>query len=100
MKEYIAKEDIVNLIKETKSVRYLTIANTGNEALDLAYEMVGNSLDVVRQKIENISIVTKADICREALKKIAEKCFYVDLGEGVIPVVDYHDVFDILEGRK
>lgn len=36
---------VVNQLKELKMRYYLTIANTGDEKLDIAYKNVGNALD-------------------------------------------------------
>lgn len=38
-------DKVVEQLKELKMRYYLTIANTGDEKLDFAYEKVGNALD-------------------------------------------------------
>lgn len=38
-------QNIVERLKELKMQCYLTIANTGNEKLDFAYEKTGNGID-------------------------------------------------------
>ena len=38
-------DKVVEQLKELKMRYYLTIANTGDEKLDVAYENVGNALD-------------------------------------------------------
>ena len=47
MKEPTAfdKEKVIEELKELKMMYFLTIANTGDEKMDLAYEKVGNALD-------------------------------------------------------
>ena len=49
-------EKIIEKLKEEKMSYFLTIANTGDEKLDYAYEKVGNALDkaidIVKQEAE------------------------------------------------
>lgn len=78
MKEYICKEDCKLLCNPSMTQPYK--------------EGYYGAIDDVL----NLPTVIKADI----LKKIAEKCIYVNLGEGVIPLVDYHDIYDVLAEMK
>lgn len=54
MKEPTAfdKEKVIEELKELKMMYFLTIANTGDEKMDLAYEKVGNALDKAIEIIE------------------------------------------------
>ena len=51
-----AFEKIIEKLEEEKMFYFLTIANTGDEKLDYAYEKVGNALDksieIVKQEAE------------------------------------------------
>ena len=50
-------EKIIEELEEEKMSYFLTIANTGDEKLDCAYEQVGDALDkaigIVKQEAEN-----------------------------------------------
>ena len=46
-------DEVVGQLKELKMRYYLTIANTGDEKLDVAYENVGNALDRVIELVKD-----------------------------------------------
>ena len=46
-------DEVVEQLKELKMRYYLTIANTGDEKLDVAYENVGNVLDRVIEIVKD-----------------------------------------------
>lgn len=46
------KENVIRQLKELKMMYFLTIANTGDEKLDCAYENVGNALDKAIEIVE------------------------------------------------
>ena len=97
MKEFIDK--LIGRLEEEKMRYFLTIANTGNEKLDCAYEYVGNAID------NTVSIVN--ELAEEYKDKIIidgqycwQKCSAVEhckecnrLGNGT---VDYFGNYDSL----
>lgn len=46
------KEKVIRELKELKMMYFLTIANTGDEKMDFAYEKVGNALDKAIEIVE------------------------------------------------
>ena len=46
------KEKVIGELKELKMIYFLTIANTGDEKMDFAYENVGNAIDKAIEIIE------------------------------------------------
>ena len=46
------KEKVIGELKELKMIYFLTIANTGDEKMDFAYEVAGNAIDKAIEIIE------------------------------------------------
>lgn len=46
------KEKVIGELKELKMIYFLTIANTGDEKMDFAYEVAGNAIDKAVEIIE------------------------------------------------
>ena len=69
-----AFEKIIEKLEEEKMFYFLTIANTGDEKLDYAYEKVGNALDkaieIVKQEAEKYSTKNCSECSRRKFYQI------------------------------
>ena len=70
-------EKIIEKLEEEKMSYFLTIANTGDEKLDYAYEKVGNALDkaieIVKQEAEQYNVMIDGEYCFQSCA-CTEKC--------------------------
>ena len=83
-----AFEKIIEKLKEEKMSYFLTIANTGDEKLDCAYEQVGDALDKAIEIVKQGGV--SDDVCECRLLK----------GYNFLHKTSCGDVFDMENGFK
>ena len=83
-----AFEKIIEKLEEEKMSYFLTIANTGDEKLDCAYEQVGDALDKAIEIVKQGGV--SDDVCECRLLK----------GYNFLHKTSCGDVFDIENGFK
>ena len=81
-------EKIIEKLEEEKMSYFLTIANTGDEKLDCAYEQVGDALDKAIEIVKQG--VVSDDVCECRLLK----------GYNFLHKTSCGDVFDMQNGFK
>ena len=91
-------EKIIEKLEEEKMFYFLTIANTGDEKLDYAYEKVGNTLDkaieIVKQAVEKYEECYKDCGDCEAYNKETYHCpkFCKVIKEAVKEIEENHNI--------
>ena len=84
-------EKIIEKLEEEKMFYFLTIANTGDEKLDYAYEKVGNALDksieIVKQEAEQYN--NGWIPCSERLPENDKKKYIVQKTNGFIDILGF-----------
>ena len=81
-------ENIIEKLEEEKMSYFLTIANTGDEKLDYAYEQVGDALDKAIEIVKQVGV--SDDVCECRLLK----------GYNFLHKTSCGDVFDMQNGFK
>ena len=87
-----AFEKIIEKLEEEKMSYFLTIANTGDEKLDYAYEKVGNALDksieIVKQEAEQYNVMIDGEYCFQSCgcTEMCGKCSRIANGD-----TDYYE---------
>ena len=81
-------EKIIEKLEEEKMSYFLTIANTGDEKLDCAYEQVGDALDKAIEIVKQGDV--SDDVCECRLLK----------GYNFLHKTSCGDVFDMENGYK
>ena len=83
-----AFDKIIEKLEEEKMSYFLTIANTGDEKLDCAYEQVGDALDKAIEIVKQCGV--SDDVCECRLLK----------GYNFLHKTSCGDVFDMENGFK
>ena len=87
-----AFKKIIEKLEEEKMSYFLTIANTGDEKLDYAYEKVGNALDkaieIVKQEAEQYNVMIDGEYCFQSCgcTEMCGKCSRIANGD-----TDYYE---------
>ena len=85
-------EKIIEKLEEEKMSYFLTIANTGDEKLDCAYEQVGNALDkaieIVKQEADMYNVMIDGEYCFQSCgcTEMCGKCSRIANGD-----TDYYE---------
>lgn len=87
MKDWVNKNEVSRALSIVLSKRFNLMT-------------VMDIMDDLSNATREEALKTKADIGRDMAKRLSEKIFYIKHEDAVIPVVDWHDVVDILEERE
>ena len=88
-------EKIIEKLEEEKMSYFLTIANTGDEKLDCAYEHTGDALDkaieIVKQEAEQYNVMIDGEYCFQSCgcTEMCGKCSRIANGD-----IDWYENID------